>query len=160
MSLTGGHSVSRPSLPKVADFLLWLRRSKGLSVSSILGYRSMLSAIFLSILPAISSDPVIKDHLRSLKVEAPPRPLRPPAWDLSVVMRYLVSSSFELLSQSSLQSLTKNSFYWPWLLLSTLGNSRLCLPRCCLFAQMLVFLMFRSLWPKRSPCPIPFLTPF
>ena len=27
-----GHSISRPSLPKVADFLFWLCRSKGLSV--------------------------------------------------------------------------------------------------------------------------------
>ena len=41
-----GHSVSRPSLAKVTDFLCWLRSSKGLSVSSIKGYRSMLSAVF------------------------------------------------------------------------------------------------------------------
>ena len=66
-----GHSISRPSLPKVADFLFWLRRSKGLSVSSILGYRSMLSAVFRSTLPSISSDPVLRDLIRSFKVEAP-----------------------------------------------------------------------------------------
>ena len=41
-----GHSVSRPSLPKVANFLLRLCCSKGLSVSSTLRYRSMLSAVF------------------------------------------------------------------------------------------------------------------
>ena len=41
-----GHSVSRPSLAKVADFLSWLRSTRGLSVSSIRGYRSMLSAVF------------------------------------------------------------------------------------------------------------------
>ena len=34
------HSVSRPSLAKVADFLCWLRSARGLSVSSIRGYRS------------------------------------------------------------------------------------------------------------------------
>ena len=106
-----GHSVSRPSLPEVADFLLWLRRSKGLSVSSILGYRPMLSAVFRSVLPGISSDPVIKHLLRSFKVETPPRPLRPPAWDLSMVLRYLVSSSFEPLNQSSLRSLTKKTLF-------------------------------------------------
>ena len=41
-----GHSVSRPTLSKVADFLCWLRSAKGLSVSSIKGYRSMVSAVF------------------------------------------------------------------------------------------------------------------
>ena len=41
-----GHSVSRPSLAKVADFLTWLRSSRCLGVSSIRGYRSMLSAVF------------------------------------------------------------------------------------------------------------------
>ena len=56
-----GHSISRPSLSKIADFLFWLRRSCQLSVSSIMGYRSMLSAVFKSILPEISSSPVLHD---------------------------------------------------------------------------------------------------
>ena len=54
-----GHSVSRPSLSKIADFLFWLRRSKKLSVSAVLGYRSMLSSVFLSVLPEISTSLVI-----------------------------------------------------------------------------------------------------
>ena len=39
-----GHSVSKPSIPKIADFLLWLWKAKSLSVSAIKGYRSMLLA--------------------------------------------------------------------------------------------------------------------
>ena len=42
-----GHSISRPSNPKVGDFLFWLRRSRKLSVSAVMGYRSMLSAVFV-----------------------------------------------------------------------------------------------------------------
>ena len=46
-----GHSVSRPTIPKVANFLLYLRRSLSLSYSSIVPYRSMLSGVFRFVLP-------------------------------------------------------------------------------------------------------------
>ena len=84
-----GHSISRPSLPKITDFLFWLRRSRQLSVSSIMGYHSMLSAVFKSVLPEISSSPVLQDLLRSFQVEAPIREVRPPSWDLTTVLTYL-----------------------------------------------------------------------
>ena len=84
-----GHSISRPSLPKITDFLFWLRHSCQLSVSSIMGYRSMLSAVFKSVLPEISSSPVLQDLLRSFQVEAPIREVRPPSWDLTTVLTYL-----------------------------------------------------------------------
>ena len=100
-----GHSISRPSLSKVADFLLWLHRK--LSVSSIMGYRSMLSAMFHFQLPGLSSHPVLRDLLRSFRIAAPCRPLRPPAWDLAAVLTYLNSAIFEPLQLASLRSLTK-----------------------------------------------------
>ena len=83
-----GHSTSRPSFSKVADFLLWLRRHEGLSVSSVMGYRSMLSAVFRFQLPGLSSHPVMRGLLRSFRLEAPSRPLRPPAWDLAAVLTF------------------------------------------------------------------------
>ena len=96
-----GHSISRPSLPKIADFLFWLRRSRRLSVSYIMGYRSMLSAVFKSVLPEISTSPVLHDLLRSFQAEAPIREVRPPSWDLNVVLTFLRSSSFEPLTMIS-----------------------------------------------------------
>ena len=44
-------------------------------------------------------------------MEAPPRPFRPPAWDLSMVLCYLSSSSFEPLHLSSLRNLTKKVLF-------------------------------------------------
>ena len=105
-----GHSISRPSLSKIADFLFWLWRSRQLSVSSIMGYHSMLSAVFKSILPEISSSPVLHDLLRSFQVEAPIREVRPPAWDLPT-MNYLRSSSFEPLYTISLRDLTRKTLF-------------------------------------------------
>ena len=100
-----GHSVSRPTLSKVADFLCWLRSARGLSVSSIKGYRSMLSVVFRFHLPSLSSDPVLRDLLRSFRLSLAERLLRPPAWDLSVVLLFLNSSAFEPLSQALLRAL-------------------------------------------------------
>ena len=48
---THGHPISRPSISKIADFLLYLRLSLHLSYSSVASYRSMLSAVFSFVLP-------------------------------------------------------------------------------------------------------------
>ena len=95
----------------IADFLFWLRKSKKLSVSAILGYRSMLSAVFRTVLPEISTSPVLQDLLRFFKVEAPCRVIRSPAWDLLKVFDYLRSSVFEALSNSSLRDLTRKTTF-------------------------------------------------
>ena len=106
-----GHSVSRPTLAKVADFLCWLRHTRGLSVSSLRGYRSTLSAVFRFHLPSLSSDPVIRDLLRSFQLSSAERVMCPPAWDLSRVLTYLVSPAFEPLSQASFRALTMKTLF-------------------------------------------------
>ena len=105
------HSVSRPTLAKVADFLYWLRYTRGLSVSSLRGYRSVLSAVFRFHLPSLSSDPVIRDLLRSFRLSSAERVLDPHAWDLSKVLTYLVSLAFEPLSQASFRALTLKTLF-------------------------------------------------
>ena len=85
--------------------------SKGLSVSSVMGYRSMLSAVFRFQLPGLSSHPVLRDLLRSFSLEAPSRPLRPPAWDLAAVLPFLNSAVFEPLRLASLRNFTKKVLF-------------------------------------------------
>ena len=106
-----GHSVSRPSLAKVADFLCWLRSSKHLGVSSIKGYRSMLSAVFRFQLLSLSTHPVLRDLLRSFSIESAARQLRPPAWDLTLVLRFLNSPTFEPLSAGPLRAITQKVLF-------------------------------------------------
>ena len=106
-----GDSISRPSLPKIADFLFWLRRSKKLSVSAVMGYRSMLSAVFRSVLLEISTSAVLHDLLRSFRVEAPIRSVTPPSWDLLKVLEFLKSPEFEPLHQASLRDLTRKTLF-------------------------------------------------
>ena len=92
-------------------FPLWLRSTRGLSVSSIRGYRSVLSAVFRFHLPSLSSDPVLRDLLRSFQLSSVERVLRPPAWDLSRVLRYLNSPEFEPLPQASLRALSLKTLF-------------------------------------------------
>ena len=106
-----GHSVSRPTVAKVADFLLFLRSTLSLSYSSIASYRSMLSGVFRFILPELSSHFVLHDLLRSFRLERSLPSSRIPPWDLQVVLRFLRGPPFEPLASSSLRDLTQKVLF-------------------------------------------------
>ena len=71
----------------------------------------MLSAVFRFHLPSLSTHPVLLDLLRSFCLESAERQLRPPAWDLSLVLRYLNISAFEPLSVAPLRALTQKVLF-------------------------------------------------
>ena len=79
----------------------------------------MLSAVFKSVLPEISTSAVLHDLLRSFRVEVPIRTVSPPAWDLIAVLEFLKSSIFEPLRQASLRDLT-----WKTLFLVALASAK------------------------------------
>ena len=72
-----GHRSSSPSITKIADFLTYMFKRKGAALSTIKGYRAMLSAVFKFPLPEISTSPILKDLIRSFEISAP-KPLFPP----------------------------------------------------------------------------------
>ena len=84
-----GHTVSSPSVAKIADFLWFLRRVKGLSVSEVKGFRSMLTSVFKYRLPEHSDHFLLRDFINSFELERPVRPPCPPTWDLYCVLEYL-----------------------------------------------------------------------
>ena len=106
-----GHSVSQPSISKVADYLVWLWEDQGLSLSSVKAHLSMLSSVFRFKLPLLGKDRVLQDLLRSFAIERPCRPQAPPSWDLDAVLRHLMSSAFETLESVSLRALTKKTLF-------------------------------------------------
>ena len=106
-----GHSISRPSISKLADFLLYLCRSLHLSYSSIASYRSMLNSVFHFVLPDVSSHPVLRDLLRSFRIERPLPTSRVPPWDLLRVLSLLRAPPFEPLSSCSLRDLTRKVLF-------------------------------------------------
>ena len=109
--LSHGHSVSCPTVPKIADFLLYLRRSLLLSYSTIASYHSMLSATFRFVLPELSSHPVLHD-LRSFRIECPLSSSHFPTWDLLRVLSLLRGSPFEPLESCSLRDLFRKTLFF------------------------------------------------
>ena len=68
------HRSSEPTIPKIAEFLTFLFTTEKAAVSTIKGYRAMLSSVFKFCLQEISSSPILKDLVRSFEISAP-RPL-------------------------------------------------------------------------------------
>ena len=130
-------------------------------MSSLRGSRSVLSAVFRFHLPSLSSDPVIRDLLRSFRLSSAERVLRPPAWDLSRVLTYLVSPAFASLSQASFRALTlKTLFLLALATAKRVGELQaLSLPSSPLWLGMPAFLTSRSWSPSRSRSPVPSLAP-
>ena len=84
-----GYRSSSPSIVKIAEFFTYMLQRKGAALSTIKGYRAMLSAVFKFTLPEISTSPILKDLIRPFEISAP-RPLfPPPPWDLDKVLQFL-----------------------------------------------------------------------
>ena len=115
-----GHSASRPSIFKLADFLLFLRKEKHLSVSAIRGYRSTLSAVFKFRLPDLSTNLDLRDLIRLFELEYSSAPVGPLLWDLVKVLEYLCGPVFEPLSSKPLRLITIKT-----LLLLSLATAKL-----------------------------------
>ena len=80
-------------------------------MSSLHGYRSVLSAVFRFHLPSLSSDQVLRILLRSFQLSSAECVLRPHTWDLSMVLPYLVSPAFEPLSQAFFPALPLTTLF-------------------------------------------------
>ena len=143
-----GHSVSRP-VAKVADFLLYLRRS--LSYSSIASYRSMLSGVSRFVLLVLSSHFVLHDLLRSFCMERPLSSSRVPPCDFLMVLRFLRALCLSLWLLPHSGPSPRRSFFWSlWLQLLVLVSSRLFRAKAPFLARMLTFLISRSFAQRRN----------
>ena len=77
------------------DFLIHLRHDKGLSVSAIKGYSSALNSGLALKGRDLASSREITMLLRSFSRSVDPVELRPPAWDVALVLQSLTGAPFE-----------------------------------------------------------------
>ena len=155
-----GHSVSRPTVSKVADFLLYLRRSLSPSYSSTASYRSMLIGVFRFVLPEISTHFVLHDLLRSFRLERPLSSSQVPPWDLLRVLHFLRGPPFEPLASYSLWDLTQQVLFLVSLATARRMGELQAVSRDVSFSGSDVFLIFRNFVRRLSLQSIRCLAPF
>ena len=80
-------------------------------MSTIKGYRAMLSSVFKFCLPEISTSPILKDLVRSFEISAPRPSHQSPSWDLDKVLEYLSGPPFEPLADASFRNKTRKALF-------------------------------------------------
>ena len=97
-----------PSIQLLADFLVYLFEELKLSVSTVKGYRAMLSNTLKLVkdAPSPGTNPVLSELIRSFELSRPVSRSLAPKWDLSVVLTALTRAPFEPLGDASLTHLT------------------------------------------------------
>ena len=105
------HRSSEPTIPKIAEFLTFLFKTEKAALSTIKGYRAMLSSVFKFCLPEISSSPILKDLVRSFEISAPRALHQSPPWDLDKVLEYLSGPPFEPLADASFRNKTRKALF-------------------------------------------------
>lgn len=109
-----------PSPRRLADFFVFLFDTKKLSVSTIKGYRSMIShTLSFRKKSSACSDPIISELIRALELKRPVSRSLTPKWDLSCVLWSLTKAPYEPISQASLLHVT-----WKTVFLLTLASAK------------------------------------
>ena len=104
-------SVLRAHNSEDSGILTFLFRTEKAAVSTIKGYRAMLSSVFKFCLLEISTSPILKDLVRSFEISAPRPVHRSPSWDLDKVLEYLSGPPFEPLADASFRNKTRKALF-------------------------------------------------
>ena len=99
------------SVPVVVDFLIHLRQDKGLSVSAVKGYCSALNSVLALRGLDLAASREITTLLRSFARSVNPVELRPPAWDVSLVLQSLTGAPYEPLGTCEERFLAQKTLF-------------------------------------------------
>ena len=98
------------TVPVVVDFLIHLRH-KGLSVSAVKGYSSALNSVLALKGRDLASSREITMLLRSFSRSVDPVGLRPPAWDVALVLQSLIEAPYEPLRMCEERFLAQKTLF-------------------------------------------------
>ena len=112
----------RPLPVDLANFIGYLFETESLAPASLRVARAAVSSTIKQLGgPSFSDHPLLHDLMRAASLRAARSPVRVPAWDLFVVLRYLRAPPFEPLAGLSLRDLTLKTVF-----LVSLASGRRC----------------------------------
>ena len=82
-----------------------------MKISTIKGYRSMLSSVFRHLDLDITGSQDLHDIVRSFSIQVPRRTVQAPSWDLEAVLKALCSAPYEPLGRADFRALTKKTLF-------------------------------------------------
>ena len=99
------------TVPVIVGFLIHLRHDKGLSVSAVKGYSSALNSVLALMGWDLASSQEITMLLRSFSRSVDPFELRPPAWDVALVLQSLTGAPYEPLRMRDERFLAQKTLF-------------------------------------------------
>ena len=150
-----GYSVSTPTITNIADFLLFLRVEKHLSVLLLRGTAPPWSPFLSSVCQSFMT--VSSSGISSVRL----RPVGPPSRDLVQVLSYLRGPTFEPLSSKPLRLVTmKVSFLLALATAKRVDELQALSCRMAIVVLPFHWPIYPSSWLRPSPNGIPFLARF
>ena len=99
------------TIPLIVDFLVHLRCYKGLSVLAVKGYCGALNSVFVLKGMDLADSRPISMLIRSFSKSARPEELRPPAWDVTLILQSLTRAPYEPLWTSDEHFLAQKTLF-------------------------------------------------
>ena len=104
---------SKATASNVADFLLYQFEVKKCQVSTIKGYRAMISnTLKFKSGVNVGSDPIISELMKAFELQRPVQRSLLPKWDLACVLFSLCKEPYEPLHKTSLLNLTRKLCFY------------------------------------------------
>ena len=108
-----GRSIApiNATVPLIVDFLLHLRKDKGFSLSALKGYRSAINSVLTLNGTDLSDSRELYILFRSFAKSCPTTGLRPPAWDVALVLSSLTTAPYEPLKDAEERLLAHKTLF-------------------------------------------------
>ena len=98
-------------IPMIVDFLIHLREDKGFSLSALKGYHSTINSVLTVRGMDLANSKELSMLFRSFTKACSPQDLRPPAWDVALVLQSLTNQPYEPIRKAEERFLAQKTLF-------------------------------------------------